>query len=264
VTLTPDRLHEPDFDTVVEGRDLVSQLEADEAAFLRQLHERQVREVLGMVTPTSSPREVYSDLMAARMREMDYEQRARRQIEASYETRARRERQRLERERRGSYHSPYGDRDWYCYCSPTRGQYFERWGEEHVAAEDIRARNEAVYRQALQPVTLSEDELVHTCRPDANGVCVWANCPNTVQVRADEPGPLTDDELTVTYTTWLSDPEPEPSKELAVIPRPELEVIEVIPLPKKESFPTLLLSGVGASVLVALVACASIVGVLLH
>jgi hypothetical protein len=179
------------------SENIIAQLEASERRAMAELRQRQIEAVLGMASITQvEPRipsgdEIFRGILEAQQHIPH------------------------------PIHSPYWERDWYCYCSPTRSQFFDRHSAARVQDDELRM---AYNRWEPTPVTLSEDELVHTCYP-GDGVCVWANCPNTsrgaeaTEVVFDEAKELTS--------------EPEVSKELAVIPKPELEVIEVIPEPKR-------------------------------
>lgn len=236
MTLTPDRLEDPftTFEVVTDEAiphntvvfrqeetslpttgtsEIVRWLEASEQQMLRELHQRQVEQILGTVTPVEVPEDIYRDIRVARQR-----------IEEDH------------------YHSPYGDRDWYCYCSPSRGQYYNRHREAQRALLRDQAiwelRDEAELRATYRrweptPVTMTPDELVHTCHPDANGVCVWADCPNAFGVAM-------------------------PSKELAVIPKKELALREVIPVQSRQAEKSSLrpiLAGVGCSVMAGVLGC---------
>lgn len=109
------------------------------------------------------------------------------------------------------YYSPYGDRDWYCYCSPSRGGFFREQGLAQVRRDFQRA--------------LADD----------------------MRVMAMSPNPIFEP---VTYQRW-DPPEVtarlmEPSTELAVVPKPEPHVItlEMIPEPKRSRLPKVGLAGV--------------------
>lgn len=118
---------------------------------------------------------------------------------------ARRERQRLEDERRmrwarrpytDPYINPFGE-DYpgsYCYCSPSRGMLFG-----------------GQYRRADHYEALSHMELI--------GNRISAGTAPTVTHNELEP-------------RWEAEPVV-PSKELAVIPKPVLDPVEVIPAPKR-------------------------------
>ena len=179
MTLTPDRLEEPVPNLLQQytAAQLIECLERQHEEALRDLQQRQIEAVLG--TPitqepwaTASGQDIYSDLVEHRRRiyeEPHYTQ-AQRVIDEQRERYAQQDR---ERERYLGYYSTYGERDWYCYCSPSRGRYWNRQQQEAYA----HYGRWAAPMFEPTPVTLSEDELAHICHPDGNGVCVWANCP---------------------------------------------------------------------------------------